>query len=147
LNLRNIPLFGIPLLSFALVSLIPNILYRCPRVLSLLASHQFFFAVWSSTHRVPLLVNLFTEYLVLHGRVGSLSFDGTRCRSAKDRVMFQYWQVLASRKLGYRGEEGTPILRLMAEREGAGDRPRQQHHISLCAQGSADALIVHQYTL
>jgi hypothetical protein len=147
LNLRNIPLFGIPLLSFALVSLIPNILYRCSRVLSLLASHHFIFAVRSSTHRVGLLVNLFTEYLVLHGRVGSLSFDGTRCRSAKDRVMFQYWQVLASRKLGYRGEEGTPILRLMAEREGAGDRPRQQHHISLCAQGSADALIVHQYTL
>ena len=117
MNLRNIPLFGIPLLSFALVSLIPNILYRCPSVLSLLASHHFIFA----------------EYLVLHGRVGSLSFDGTGCHSAKDRVMFQYWQVLASRKLGYRREEGAPILSLMAEREGAGDRPGQQHHVSLCA--------------
>jgi hypothetical protein len=141
----SIPLFYIPLLSFGLFSLIPKILYGCPRVLSLLTSNLFIFSERRSIHRIGLRVNLFTEYLVLVGTIGSLSVDGTWSQSADNWI--HKWQLLSSRKLRNLCEEGTPILRLMAESKGGGDLARQQHHVFLCVQGPTHAFIVHQYTL
>ena len=146
LILWSIRFFVISLLSFAFLSLSPKILYGCPRELSLLTCNLFIIYESRITHRISLRVNLFTENLVLICTIGSLSVDGTRCQSAENR--FYDWQLLSPWKLlRHRCEEGTLIMRLMAEREGAGDLSREQHNVFLCIQGSADTLIVHQNTL
>jgi hypothetical protein len=115
LIVRSIPLFGIPLLSFTLLSLILKILYGGPGVLSLLS--RYLFIIYERS--IGLMVNLFTEYLELISAIDSLSIDGTRCQSAENRI--HKWQLLNSRKLRHRCEKGTPILRLMSERERARD--------------------------
>ena len=125
LIVRSIPFFGIPLLSFALLSLILKILYGGPGVLSLLS--RYLFIIYERS--IGIRINLFTEYLVLISGIDSLSVYGTRCQSAENRI--HKWQLLNSRKLRHRCEEGTPILRLMTEREGAGDLARQQHYVLL----------------